>query len=176
MVNSRLVWYLEKHSIITAYQSGFRISRSTIDQIIRLESAVREAFVKREHLVSVYFDLEKAYDTTWRYGVMKDLHEAGLRGRMPIFIAKFLINRKFSVRIGGTLSEIYDQEEGVPQGSILAVTLFSIKINSIMKCLGNGIDGSLYVDDFLICYQSKQMNTIERHLQLCLKAGDVVQR
>ena len=37
-----------------------------------------------------------------------------------------------------------------------------------MKCLGNGIDGSLYVDDFLICYQSKQMNTIERHLQLCL--------
>ena len=68
-------------------------------------------------MVSVYFDLEKAYDTTWRYGVMKDLHEAGLRGRMPIFIAKFLINRKFSVRIGGTLSEIYDQEEGVPQGS-----------------------------------------------------------
>ena len=54
----------------------------------------------------MYFDLEKAYDTTWRYGVMKDLHEAGLRGRMPIFIAKFLINRKFSVRIGGTLSEI----------------------------------------------------------------------
>ena len=164
MVNSRLVWYLEKHSIITAYQSGFRKSRSTIDKIIRLESAVREAFVKREHLVSVYFYLEKAYDTTWRYGVMKDLHKAGLRGRMPIFIAKFLINRKFSVRIGGTLSEIYDQEEGVPQGSILAVTLFSIKINSIMKCLGNGI----YVDDFLICYQSTQMNTIERHLQLCL--------
>ena len=135
MVNSRLVWYLEKHSIITAYQSGFRKSRSTIDQIIRLESAVRDAFVKREHLVSVYFDLEKAYDTTWRYGVMKDLHEAGLRGRMPIFIAKFLINRKFSVRTGGTLSEIYDQEEGVPQDSILAVTLFSIKINSITKCL-----------------------------------------
>ena len=58
-------------------------------------------------------------------------------GRMPIFIAKFLINRKFSVWIGGTLSEIYDQEEVDPQGSILAVTLFSIKINSIMKCLGN---------------------------------------
>ena len=77
-------------------------------------------------------------------------------------------NRKFSVRIGGTLSEIYDQEEGVPQGSILAVTLFSITINSIMKCLGNRIDGSLYVDDFLICYQSKQMHTIQRHLQLCL--------
>ena len=52
---------------------------------------------------------------------MTDLHEAGLRGSMPIFIAKFVINKKFSVWIGGTLSEILDQEEGVPQGSILAV-------------------------------------------------------
>ena len=32
MVNSRLVWYLEKYSIITAYQSGFRKNRSTIDE------------------------------------------------------------------------------------------------------------------------------------------------
>ena len=83
---------------------------------------------------------------------MKDLHEADLRGKMPIFIAKFLINRKFSVRIGDTLSEIYDQEEGVPQGSILAVMLFILILNNIMKCLGNGIDGSLYLDDFLICF------------------------
>ena len=53
---------------------------------------------------------------------MNGLHEAGLRGRTPIFRVKILTNRQFSVRIGGTLSEIYDQEEGVPQGSILAVT------------------------------------------------------
>ena len=59
-------------------------------------------------------------------------------------------------------------DEGVPQDSILDVILFSIKIHSIVKCLGNGIDGSLHVDDFLICYQPKYMNTIERPLQLCL--------
>ena len=53
--------------LVSTDQSQLRKSSSTIDQIIRLESAVREAFVKREHLVSVYFDLEKAYDTTWRY-------------------------------------------------------------------------------------------------------------
>ena len=65
MTNSRLVWYLETNSIITPHQSGFRKSRSTIDQIIRLESAVREAFIKREHFVSLILDLEKAYDTSW---------------------------------------------------------------------------------------------------------------
>jgi len=54
---------------------------------------------------------------------------------------------------------------GVPQGSILSVTLFNIKINSITKCLAPGVDCSLYVDDFLICYRSKHMHTIERQLQ-----------
>ena len=31
-----------------------------------------------------------------------------------------------------TLSDLQGQEEGVPQGSILSVTLFSIKINNIV--------------------------------------------
>jgi hypothetical protein len=38
------------------------------------------------------------------------------------------------------------------------ITLFSIKINSLAKALNN-IEGSLYVDDFLICYRGKNMNT-----------------
>ena len=169
MVNNRLVYYLEYNGILTAYQSGFRKHRSTIDQIIRLETAVREAFIKREHAVAIFFDLEKAYDTTWKYGIMRDLHDAGLRGRLPIFISNFLSNREFMVRLGTIGSNLYSQEEGVPQGSILSVTLFSLKINSIVHCLSDGVDCSLYVDDFLICYRGKQMHTIERKLQLCLK-------
>ena len=168
MVNNRLIWYLEYNAIITAYQSGFRKKRSTIDQIIRLESAVREAFINNDHLVAVYFDLEKAFDTTWKYGILKDLHDAGLRGHLPTFISKFLSNRRFSVRIGGTLSDIYNQEEGVPQGSILSVTSFSLKINSIVGCLLQDIEYSLYVDDFLICYRAKHMCTIEKQLKICL--------
>ena len=56
-------------------------------------------------------------------------------------------------------------EQGVPQGGVLSTTLFSIKINDIVKCLGNLTDCSLYVDDFCICYRSKSMATIERQLQ-----------
>ena len=99
---------------------------------------------------------------------MNDLHEIGLEGRLPIFVQNFLSNREFKVRVGSTLSEAHNQEQGVPQGSILSVTLFSLKINNIVKCLNPGVDCSLYVDDFLICYRSKNMNTIERQLQLNL--------
>ena len=168
MINTRLIWFLESNGLITNFQCGFRNKRSTVDHLVRLETFIREAFINKEHLTAVFFDLEKAYDTTWKYGIMRDLFDFGLKGRLPNFIDNFLSDRKFKVRVGTTLSDLEGQEEGVPQGSILSVTLFSIKINNIVKALNPGVDCSLYVDDFLICYRSKHMHTIERQLQQCL--------
>jgi hypothetical protein len=89
---------------------------------------------------------------------------------MPEFIGKFLACRPFHVRVGFCLSEAFEQEMGVPQGSILSVTLFIMKINSIIKCLPAGVRGSLYVDDFLICFRSKSVIAIERQLQRCINS------
>lgn len=65
-----------------------------------LETSIREAFVRRQHLVRVSFDPEKAYDGSWRYGILRDLHECGLRGNLPLFIVGFLQNPRFWVRVG----------------------------------------------------------------------------
>ena len=128
MVNNRLVWYLKRNKIITPTQSGFRKGRSTTDQLVPLEFFVREAFIQKQHATAIFFDLEKAYDTTWKFGILKDLHDTGLRGRLPLFIAVFLSAKKFQVRVGGSYSKLCEQETGVPQGSILSVTLFCLKI------------------------------------------------
>ena len=104
MINTRLFWYLEQLKLITPVQSGFRKQRSTTDQLVHLETFVREAFVNKQHAVAIFFDLEKAYDTIWKYGIMKDLVDAGLRGRLPIFIGNFLKDRQFQVRTGTHLS------------------------------------------------------------------------
>ena len=166
MVNDRLVWYLEKHKLITNFQSGFRKQRGTVDHLIRFETFIREAFIKQEHVVSVFFDLESAYDTTWKYGILNDLYSFGIRGRLADFISTFLNDRQFKVRVGDIFSD--SQEMGVPQGSILSVTLFSVKISSIVKSVCPGVECFLYVDDFCICYRSKHMYTIERQLQQVL--------
>ena len=131
MVNDRLVWTLERERLISEYQCGFRRGRSTLDHLVRFETFLRNAFIRKQHAVAVFFDLEKAYDTTWRYGIMRDLYDLGIRGRLPMFVASFLSNRRFRVRIGTVLSDPHDQELGVPQGSVLSVTLFSLKINSV---------------------------------------------
>ena len=67
-----------------------------------------------------------------------------------------------------THSSLNPQEEGVPQGSILSPTLFTVKINSIIDALPEGIEKSLYVDDLAVYCQSSNMAIIERRLQGCL--------
>ena len=80
----------------------------------------------------------------------------------------FLSDRYFKVRVGNIYSDPYSQEAGVPQGSILSVIVFSLKINSIVSCLLPDIKCSLYVDDLAIYYSSSHMPSIERKLQQSL--------
>ena len=89
MVNSRLTWYLERHMVIT--NCGFRRRRSTVDNLVTLETSIRDAFVGRKHLVSIFFDLEKAYHTTWKHGILLDSYKTGLRARLSMFISDFFI-------------------------------------------------------------------------------------
>ena len=166
MVNERLVWYLEKNGSLAKQQCGYRSNRSTVDHLVRLETYVRDAFIHNQHLVAVFFDLQKAYDTTWKHGILQDLHDMGLRGNLPIFIGNFLSDTTFQVHLWTILSDkIFHQEEGVPQGAILSTTLFNIKINDIVKQVDPGVECSLYVDDFVIMYRSPTIDAIQRKLQ-----------
>ena len=169
MANSRLVWYLESNDLLRPDQCGFRKGRSTLDALSSLETYIRDAFINGQQAVAIFFDLEKAYDTTWQYGILKDLKKAGLEGQLPRFIKGYLSNRQFRVRVNGVLSDLFDQESGVPQGGILSVTLFLLKINDIIKDISKLIGRTLYVDDFLMCFRGRSMRTIERILQNCIK-------
>ena len=118
-------------------------------------------------MVAAFFDLPKAYDTTWEYGILQDLHSMGLRGNLPFFFSgNFLSDKTLQIHLGTILSDkIFHQEEGVPQGAILSTTLFNVKINDIVKQVDPGVEWSLYVDDFVIMYRSSTINAIQRKLQ-----------
>ena len=165
MVNTRLVHILERKEIINPMQYGFRKNRSSSDVLVRLETEIRKAFAMRKSVIAVFFDIEKAYDTTWRRGILEALCEYDIKGRMGNFIKQFLKERYFKVRIGTETSERIEQEEGVPQGSVLSVTCFALAINTLPKCVTEGVSASLYVDDFIIYSSSRQLPSAERRLQ-----------
>ena len=165
MINARLIWYLEKHRILDRSQCGFRKHCSTTDHMVSLERYLRDAFAQRQQAVGLFFDLEKAYETTWQYGIIRDLHRIGLRGRLPVFVSGYLRDRRIRVWIGTTLSDEFYPEEGVSTGGVLAVTCFGLKINELPSCIAKDNFKALFVDDLEICFRGRSLDTIEGHLQ-----------
>ncbi|KAG0421966.1 hypothetical protein HPB47_002180, partial [Ixodes persulcatus] len=88
-----------------------------------------------QHLVFIFFGLGKAYDTTWRRGILIDLIRYGVRGYMLVFSRNFLEERSFEALRGGILSQPFVQETGDPGGCILSVALFLVKVNSVFEQL-----------------------------------------
>ena len=121
MINTHLIWYLEKYRILDRSQCGFRKHRSTTDHLVSLERYLQDAFAQRQQAVGLFFDLEKAYETTWQYGITRDRHRIGLRGRLPVFVSEYPRDRRIQVRIEATFSDEFYPEEGVPTGGVLAV-------------------------------------------------------
>lgn len=53
------MFHLNKNSLNSKTQSGFRTKRCTIDQVINLEDQVKRAFKKGDKSMTVFFDLIK---------------------------------------------------------------------------------------------------------------------
>ena len=170
MVNMRLVWYLEKNGFLSSVQYGFRKNRSSIDPLLRLSNHIQQGFAKGKQTIGVFFDLEKAYDTTCRSVILKAFYDMGIRGNMMGFLKEFLTDRFFRVKIGNTISQHFKQEEGVPQGSILSVTCFSAAINNIVKTISAPVLCSLFVDDFAIYVSSTEAESACRYIQKSINA------
>lgn len=165
IINKRLQWILESKQFFSNVQSGFRQSHSTLDHLITLESEIWNAFVCKYQLTSVSLDIEKAYDTVWHNYIIKVLIENHIRGNMLNFIYNFLQKRIIQVRANGRLSEKYTLINGVPQGSIISVTLFLVAINGIVSKISPPVKACLFADDLTILCSGRIINTTRDILQ-----------
>lgn len=165
IINKRLVEILEIRNLICNYQAGFRKGFSCVDQVVKLETIVSQAFSERKHAHAVFFDLQKAYDTTWRGGILQKIKNWEIKGHLPLIIKSFLENRTFRTKVGNVTSNLFTQTNGIPQGSVLSVTLFAIAINGVADNLPTGVTPLLYVDDLVIIKTGKITEDIDLALQ-----------
>lgn len=119
-------------------------------------------------IVCPCFFIYKRHDTTWRYGILRDLYNCGVRCRILRCIQNFLSEHTFQVWLGSTLSDVFLQENGVPLGGVPSATLFTVKINGFAKVIPRSVCYSLYVDDVQISFSSCNLSSCERQLQLTI--------
>ena len=77
-------------------------------------------------------DISKAFDRVWHQGLLAKLPSNGLPPQLCSLLASFLSNRSLHVVVDGVSSDSLIINAGVPQGSILAPTLFLLYINDLL--------------------------------------------
>lgn len=172
IANNRLVQYLESQNLISPVQYGFRPLRGTTEALVRLQNHIIKNKTEGKHTICVFFDMQKAYDTTWRHGILQFIHQSGIRGNLALYIREFLRHRSFRVKVGASLSPLHAQNQGVPQGSVISCTLFLMAINGITSSLPPDVQSSLYVDDFMLYASSRYLPALARRIQTAINRAN----
>ncbi|GFV40673.1 probable RNA-directed DNA polymerase from transposon BS [Trichonephila clavipes] len=88
------------------------------------------------HTDAALLDMSRAFDRVWRQLLITKLHDYfSIRGRALPWISDFLWDRSIRVKYNNCLSDPFAIRQGVPQGTVLILVLFSLYITGIEKVL-----------------------------------------
>ena len=159
IIYKRLYIFLQVNNILIPNQYGFRKKYSTDFAIIKLMNKITECFANKEHLIGIFMDLSKAFDTIDHDILMYKLQRYGVRGTSLLWIRDYLSNRKQYVLYQSSESPTSNITCGVPQGSILGPLLFLVYINDIVHS-SPLLSFTLFADDTNIFYSHKNFDTL----------------
>ena len=85
---NHLINFIEKHNILYKFQFGFRKRHSTQQAPITLVHKLTKALDIGDHVIGVYLDLKKAFDTVDHDILLRKLYKYCIRGKCVAFNEK----------------------------------------------------------------------------------------
>ena len=139
----------ESHHTFSSVQSGFRAGHGCTSVTLKVLNYITTAIDKRQYCAAVFIDLAKAFDSVNHRILIGRLNSLGFSNVCLAWFTNYFSNRVQCVNSEGLLSGSLAVSMGVPQGSILGPTLFSVYINDVALAAGDSLI-YLYADDTIL--------------------------
>ena len=126
VIYERLYSFMVSQNLMTSCQFGFRKGHSTSHALNYSINHIQEALKKKKHVLGIFIDLSKVFDTIDHETLLQKLNHYGIRGNANMLLKSYLSNRVQYIHALNTDSEKLNVIYGFPQGSVLGLLLFLI--------------------------------------------------
>jgi hypothetical protein len=123
--------HLLENNLIKDSQHGFMPGKSCATNLVEFMDVVSKAVDDGEAVDIFYLDFAKAFDKVPRQRLIAKLRAKGIENGVVTWIEDWLTGRTQRVSIQGEQSEESNVDSGVPQGTVLGPTLFSVYIDDL---------------------------------------------
>jgi hypothetical protein len=158
-VHKQISQYFETNELLYKYQSGFRKNMSTEDALQLVISNWRNYLNNKNIVGAVMLDLKRAFETIDRKILLDKLRVYGIGNTVLRWFESYLTNRKQKTKIGQYISDVIDNNIGVPQGSVLGPLLFIIYMNDLSN-VTKDVSINLFADDTLVYVNGKNVTYV----------------
>lgn len=127
--------FYDKNKILTDKQYGFQPKKNTTQLLSAFTDSIHKHLNDKQHVLVVFIDYSKAFDTLRHDRLLECLHDSGIRGKLLDWCEDYLKDRKYIVKVSDATSDTVRITEGTAQGSVLGPLHFLTYVNSLSNIL-----------------------------------------